>query len=269
MTYEELLEVGNRALKDAPPPPAHKSYLPCPVVYVVETRGGNVHTVINDEFDDLLDTLRAEGDTAVAFLFALFKENAPDIPSFDFHMALFRLDPENRSAQWLLPGPDGQPARITIGPKFPRYFVTPLREQPQLLDTAAHWFHEKWGIPEEAYRESMEDSLRTDSPIPRWYVMLDGERIIGGVGVIENDFHPRRDLTPNVCALYVEEEYRKQGLAGQLLNNVCNQCACAGIHTLYLLTDHTDFYERYGWEFYVYCLYQNGETSRVYRKNTI
>ena len=36
-----------------------------------------------------------------------------------------------------------------------------------------------------------------------------------------------------------------------------------GIDTLYLLTDHTSFYERYGWEFY--CIIENnGETSRVY-----
>ena len=36
-----------------------------------------------------------------------------------------------------------------------------------------------------------------------------------------------------------------------------------GIDTLYLLTDPTSFYERYGWEFY--CFIENdGETSRVY-----
>ena len=39
-----------------------------------------------------------------------------------------------------------------------------------------------------------------------------------------------------------------------------------GIRTLYLLTDHTGFYERYGWEFY--CMVQgDGEEapSRMYR----
>ncbi len=38
-----------------------------------------------------------------------------------------------------------------------------------------------------------------------------------------------------------------------------------GIDTLYLLTDHTSFYERYGWEFF--CMVQGDgdpEPSRMY-----
>lgn len=269
MTHEELMAIGNGALKTAGDPPAHKSFLPGPVVYVVETKGGKVHTVINDEFDGLIDTLRAEGDTAIATTFAMFRENEVDIPSFAFTKALLLLDSANRETEWLLHGPEGQPMRVKIGPKFPKYFVTPLRERPELLDAAVRWFHEKWGIPEEAYRESMEASLRTDGPVPRWYVMLDGERIIAGLGVIENDFHLRRDLTPNVCAVYVEEEYRNQKLAGQLLNYACNEYAVMGIHTLYLATEHTSFYERHGWEFY--CLAQEEDSehmTRMYRKIT-
>ena len=34
-----------------------------------------------------------------------------------------------------------------------------LRDRPELADGAARWFHEKWGIPEEAYRESIGASL--------------------------------------------------------------------------------------------------------------
>ncbi|MDE7238456.1 MAG: GNAT family N-acetyltransferase, partial [Lachnospiraceae bacterium] len=47
----------------------------------------------------------------------------------------------------------------------------------------------------------------------------------------------------------VEEDCRCQGIAGRLLDHVCRDMADKGIHTLYLLTDHTSFYERYGWEF--------------------
>lgn len=268
MTHEALMELANKALKTAGKPPAHKSFLPGPVVYVVETRKGNIHTVINDEFDSLIDTLLAEDDTAVATLFAVFRENEFDIPSFAFHRALLLLNPENRNAEWIIRGPNG-PVRVKIGPKFPKYFVTPLRERPELLDAAVCWFHEKWGIPAEAYRESMEDCLNTDGPVPRWYVVMDGDNIIAGIGVIENDFHLRRDLTPNVCAVYVEEDDRKQGLAGQLLNYACNEYASMGIHTLYLATEHTSFYERYGWEFC--CMAQEEDSdhmTRMYRKVT-
>lgn len=124
-----------------------------------------------------------------------------------------------------------------------------LIDRPELKERAARWFHDKWGIPLEAYTESMEDCLRAENPVPQWYVAMEGERIVGGLGVIENDFHDRKDLAPNVCAVYTEEDRRGNGIAGALLRCVCADMKVRGIETLYLVTDHTSFYERYGWEF--------------------
>lgn len=98
-----------------------------------------------------------------------------------------------------------------------------------------------------------------------WYLCLNGDKIVGGLGVIENDFHNRKDLTPNICAVYTEEEHRKKGIAGILLNMEVEDLRSKGISPIYLVTDHTGFYERYGWEFFcnVQC---DGEenTSRMY-----
>lgn len=124
-----------------------------------------------------------------------------------------------------------------------------IRVSEELADKAAEWFHKKWGVPLEAYKDSISESLVDKTVVPRWYVVLNGDRIIAGLGVIENDFHDRKDLTPNVCAVYVEEEFRCRGIAGEMLNFVCEDMKNSGIDTLYLVTDHTSFYERYGWEF--------------------
>ena len=75
------------------------------------------------------------------------------------------------------------------------------------------------------------------------------DKIISRAGVIENDFHNRKDLTPNICAVYVEEEYRCKGIAGQLLNFIYDDINNMGIKTLYLVTDHISFYDKYGWKF--------------------
>ena len=98
-----------------------------------------------------------------------------------------------------------------------------------------------------------------------WYLCLDEDRIVGGLGVIENDFHDRKDLAPNVCAVYTDEDYRCQGIAGRLLNMAVEDLRAKGISPVYLLTNHTGFYERYGWEFH--CMAQgDGEPylSRMY-----
>lgn len=96
-----------------------------------------------------------------------------------------------------------------------------------------------------------------------WYLCLDEERIAGGLGVIENDFHDRKDLTPNVCAVYTEKEYRCQGIAGHLLDMVVKDTKSKGISPIYLITDHTSFYERYGWEFL--CMVQGDDEPNMTR----
>ena len=123
-----------------------------------------------------------------------------------------------------------------------------LRERPELKNDAARWFHQKWGVPTEAYLACMDGYLTKETEYG-WYLCLDGDRIVGGMGVIENDFHDRKDLAPNVCAVYTEEDYRCKGIAGHLLNMVVEDMRGKDISPLYLITGHVGFYERYGWEF--------------------
>ena len=119
-------------------------------------------------------------------------------------------------------------------------FIT-LREKPELEDAAAAWFNSRWGVPKEAYLECMDAYLRNETELG-WYLCLDGEDIAAGMGVIENDFHDRKDLTPNVCAVYTNKEYRCKGIAGKLLKMTVDDCRAKGISPLYLITDHTNFY---------------------------
>lgn len=130
-----------------------------------------------------------------------------------------------------------------------QYQIVSLRQQPELRSRAAQWFHQKWGVPLAAYLESMDACLHGTDAVPQWYLALRDGRIVGGLGVIENDFHDRKDLSPNVCAVYVEEAFRRRGIAGRLLEHACREMKSFGVGTLYLVTDHTSFYERYGWEF--------------------
>ena len=139
-----------------------------------------------------------------------------------------------------------------------------LRERSEFKNAAAEWFHCKWGVPTEAYLECMDEYLSRKTEYG-WYLCLHNDKIVGGLGIIENDFHNRKDLSPNICAVYTEEEYRGKGIAGKLLNMAVDDMKAKGISPVYLLTDHTGFYERYGWEFL--CTVQGDgedEMSRMY-----
>ena len=142
-----------------------------------------------------------------------------------------------------------------------RKYIT-LRDEPELKDAAAAWFHSKWGVPEQAYLDCMTAYLNRETEYG-WYLCMDGDQIVAGMGVIENDFHDRKDLTPNVCAVYTEEEYRGKGIAGKLLNMTVEDLRSKGITPVYLVSDHIGFYERYGWEFL--CMVQGDDEPEMTR----
>lgn len=145
------------------------------------------------------------------------------------------------------------------------YEIIKIRDNADMVERVSAWFHSKWGVPKDAYLDSMNECVKNNAAVPQWYVAVSDNSIIGGLGVIENDFHDRVDLTPNVCAVFVESQCRSQGVAGALLNFVVDDMKSMGVDILYLLTDHDSFYERYGWQFY--CMAQgDGEEqmSRMY-----
>lgn len=142
--------------------------------------------------------------------------------------------------------------------------IVSINDCPALLEDAVQWFSARWHIPAEAYRESMTEGLRADAGIPKWYLAMEGEQIAGGCGIIANDFHDRPDLTPNLCALWVEEEFRCRGIAGELLARAVSEVCRMGYEKLYLVTDHTSFYERYGWTFLTMVNGDDGCPARLY-----
>lgn len=147
--------------------------------------------------------------------------------------------------------------------------VLPLRRYPALAKAAAAWFSEKWGLPQQSYRDSIRACLGRDTGVPQWYVVLDDSGgIAAGAGLIENDFHDRPDLCPNVCALYVERAYRGRGLARALLRCIREDAARLGITTLYLITEHAGFYETCGWQYCAMCIDDDGAPMRVYKAET-
>ena len=126
-------------------------------------------------------------------------------------------------------------------------FVT-LRERKDLSLDASKFFSSKWGIDVEAYYQSINDYINHKTDYG-WYLCLDNNKIVGGIGVIDNDFHERKDLFPNLCAFYVEEEYRNNGIGGNLLKMVVEDLKSKGINKVYLITEHINYYERYGFKF--------------------
>ena len=145
------------------------------------------------------------------------------------------------------------------------YHVVNVRKNPEYLERAVEYFSSKWGVERRIYQDCISNSLLTSSPLPRWYLMVDGnDEIIGSYGLITNDFISRQDLCPWMCALFVDEKQRGKGLGGRLLAHAVLEAKNLGFEKVYLATDHVGFYEKYGWSFIGIGYHPWGDESRIY-----
>ena len=148
--------------------------------------------------------------------------------------------------------------------------VISVRERPDMARAAIAYFQARWGSEDSkmVYEDCILSSLQTDSLLPEWYLLMDGEKIAGGAGLISNDFISRMDLQPWLCALYVEPEYRGHAYGAMLIDRVRADAAEKGYDQLYLCSDHVGFYEKYGFERIATGYHPWGETSGVFRSAT-
>ena len=148
--------------------------------------------------------------------------------------------------------------------------ILSVREQPRIVDAAISYIQSKWAS--EASKPVYEDCIRhcagARAPLPQWYLLYDGDRIVGCAGLIANDFISRMDLYPWVCALYVEPSHRGHRYGSLLLEKALADARDAGFQRLYLCTDHIGYYERYGFEYLGTGYHPWGESSRIYGKDT-
>lgn len=145
--------------------------------------------------------------------------------------------------------------------------IISVREHPEWAERMIKYFQKHWASEESmmVYEDCITHCIDAAVRLPQWYVMVDGETIIGCAGLITNDFISRMDLYPWICALYVEEAYRGHAYGSLLLKRAKDDAAKAGYSHVYLCTDHVGYYEKYGFEYIGAGYHPWGETSRIYR----
>ena len=85
--------------------------------------------------------------------------------------------------------------------------------------------------------------------------------------MIDNDFHNRKDLAPNISAVYVAPEYRNLGIAGKLLEYITKDIGIIGFEKLYLITNLIGFYEKYNWKYICNVKEDDGKSIKMYSKD--
>lgn len=142
-----------------------------------------------------------------------------------------------------------------------------VRENPEYKDLAIQYFQNKWGNEASniVYEDCIAHCIDAVAPLPQWYLLMNGDKIIGCAGLITNDFISRMDLYPWVCALYIEKEYRGNEYGALLLEKAKEDTKQGGFSNLYLCSDHVGYYEKYGFSRIGTGYHPWGESSGIFR----
>jgi len=143
-----------------------------------------------------------------------------------------------------------------------------INKGSDFLEKGVKYFWKQWGSESnfDFYKDCIENSISDDKLLPKFYLMFDKDKIIGSYALLTNDLISRQDLFPWFACLYVDENYRNQGLANELLKHSINESKKRGFDTLYLSTELNDFYEKKGWKYYSKGYTAFGDSTKIYSK---
>lgn len=93
---------------------------------------------------------------------------------------------------------------------------------------------------------------------------LDGEEICGYCTIAKTDCIPNVDYTPYIGFLFVDEAYRGNRLSRQIILHAMDYLKSVGFEKVYLVSDHVNLYEKYGFQVIDRKMAPWGEEEKIY-----
>lgn len=148
--------------------------------------------------------------------------------------------------------------------------IIELSKRVDLIDKAIDYFWNCWGNENNYnfYKDCISNSLDDKNILPKFFLVLDNEKIIGSYALLTNDLISRQDFFPWFACLYVNEEHRNKGIAGLLLKHGLKEAKEKGFNVIYLSTDLERFYEKYGWSYITVGFNISNMKIKIYSKAT-
>lgn len=125
-----------------------------------------------------------------------------------------------------------------------------------------------WSAGQFLYRLLSENSFKDAVGEHSKVLMLtDGDELISFCTYAEKDDIQPTALTPWIGFVYTFPQYRGHRYVGRLFREIEGLAKAGNVHDIYISTNHTGLYEKYGCEFFQMMNDMNGEPSRIYRKH--
>ncbi len=134
-----------------------------------------------------------------------------------------------------------------------KFEISNLNHYPELKSVAADRVWNAWWRPHGHLLQVVADffdELPVVRGVPFGLVAHDGGRYLGSVLGLVSDLDERSELSPWVGALWVEPEFRKQGVAAALVKAALAEIFDSGNEVAFLCAtaDKRTMYENQGWQ---------------------
>jgi predicted N-acetyltransferase YhbS len=127
-----------------------------------------------------------------------------------------------------------------------------LADHQDKIPEIARWHWDEWGHhnPNGSYERTfarLSHRLHRDQ-LPIAYLALIADRVVGTASLVEFDMDSREDLSPWLAGVFVDPDYRQQGIASRLVERVCEKGRRLGFGELFLYTNSAHaLYTALGW----------------------
>lgn len=98
-------------------------------------------------------------------------------------------------------------------------------------------------------------------------MLVNGNELISFCTYAEKDDIQPTELTPWIGFVYTFPKYRGHRYVGYLFQEIEKIAKSEKVQDIFISTNHTGLYEKYGCVFYQMMNDMNGELSRIYRKH--
>lgn len=124
-----------------------------------------------------------------------------------------------------------------------------------------------WGAGAFLYELLSEDKFKeVVGETSKVLMLTEGEELISFCTYAEKDDIQPTELTPWIGFAYTFPQYRGHRYLGKLFAEIEKLARADQVKEIYISTNHTGLYEKYGCEFYQMMKDIGGEPSRVYKK---
>lgn len=144
-----------------------------------------------------------------------------------------------------------------------------LGEHPQHIPTLASWHQQEWQHISPHLTTQLRireySAYSTHASIPCCFIATQESTLLGSASLVESDMETRTDLTPWLASVFVQPDYRCQGIASRLIDECLNTARKLAIQKLYLFTpEQKEFYARRGWQALESCVFHGEQVDIMF-----